>query len=120
MIILGIHDGHNSGATLIKDGKILYSILEERITRVKNEVGHPTNSINEIFSLSNLSFDNIDYVAYSTKFMHTKEHLKNMLDWYNVGQEDQLRDKLQVNDYLKTIFDKRRNERIEQIENKIL
>ena len=38
--------------------------------------------------------------------MHTKEHLKNMLDWYNVGQEDQLRDKLQVNDYLKTIFDK--------------
>ena len=34
-----------------------------------------------------------------------------MLDWYNVGHEDQLRDKLQVNDYLKTIFDKRRNEK---------
>tara|TARA_B100000941_G_scaffold286938_1_gene261297 strand:+ start:6234 stop:7967 length:1734 start_codon:yes stop_codon:yes gene_type:complete len=117
MTILGIHDGHNSGATLIKDGKILYSILEERITRVKNEIGYPINSINEIFSLSNLSFNKIDCVAYSTKFMHTKEHLKNMLDWYNVGHEDQLRDKLQVNDYLKTIFDKRRNERIEQIEN---
>ena len=104
MTILGIHDGHNSGATLIKDGKILYSILEERITRVKNEIGYPINSINEIFSLSNLSFNKIDCVAYSTKFMHTKEHLKNMLDWYNVGHEDQLRDKLQVNDYLKTIF----------------
>ena len=60
MTILGIHDGHNSGATLIKDGKILYSILEERITRVKNEIGYPINSINEIFSLSNLSFNKID------------------------------------------------------------
>ena len=35
MIILGIHDGHNSGATIIKDGEILASVLEERLTRKK-------------------------------------------------------------------------------------
>ena len=32
MIILGIHDGHNCGASLCHNGKIVYSILEERIT----------------------------------------------------------------------------------------
>ena len=37
MYILGIHDGHNCGATIVKDGKVCVSILEERITRKKNE-----------------------------------------------------------------------------------
>ena len=45
MIILGIHDGHNSGATIVKDGKILASVLEERLTRKKNESGFPKKSI---------------------------------------------------------------------------
>ena len=31
--ILGIHDGHNCGATLTRDGVIVASISEERITR---------------------------------------------------------------------------------------
>ena len=39
MIILGIHDGHNSGATLLEEGKIIASICEERLTRNKNEIG---------------------------------------------------------------------------------
>ena len=45
MIILGIHDGHNCGASLCHDGKIVYSLLEERLTRKKNDVGFPKNSI---------------------------------------------------------------------------
>ena len=35
MIILGIHDGHNSGATIVKNGQIIASVLEERLTRKK-------------------------------------------------------------------------------------
>ena len=54
MTILGIHDGHNSGATLIKDGKILYSILEERITRVKNEIGSIFRGMNLGFAKSKI------------------------------------------------------------------
>ncbi len=38
MKILGIHDGHNSGATLLEDGKIIASIPEGRLSRIKNEV----------------------------------------------------------------------------------
>ena len=33
--ILGIHDGHNCGATILQDGHIKYSISEERLTRKK-------------------------------------------------------------------------------------
>ena len=39
MIILGIYDGHNSGATLVKNGKILKSVEEERFSRKKNHDG---------------------------------------------------------------------------------
>ena len=35
MLILGIHDGHNSSACLVKDGVLLASVQEERITRKK-------------------------------------------------------------------------------------
>ena len=41
MIILGIHDGHNCGASLFKNGTLLIAISEERITRNKNEYGYP-------------------------------------------------------------------------------
>ena len=50
--ILGIHDGHNSSASLSKNGKIISSVLEERLTRNKNEVGYPQKAIEEvIFSI---------------------------------------------------------------------
>ena len=47
MYILGIHDGHNCGAALINEGKVVTSISEERLTRKKNEVGYPRLSIEE-------------------------------------------------------------------------
>lgn len=39
--ILGIHDGHDCGATLTRNGEIVASVCEERTTRRKNEVGYP-------------------------------------------------------------------------------
>ena len=39
--ILGVHDGHNCGATVVFDGRVLCSVLEAAITRRKNEVGYP-------------------------------------------------------------------------------
>ena len=40
MIILGIHDGHNCGASLLRNGEIIASVSEERLNRKKNEVGY--------------------------------------------------------------------------------
>jgi|TARA_A100001015_G_scaffold105346_1_gene116865 carbamoyltransferase len=119
MIILGIHDGHNSGATLLKNGVIVSSILEERITRTKNEVGYPENSINEVLKISNVKKEEIDFVCYSSNFMHSKDHLQNISDWYNVGVDDQRRDKLQDSSYKKVVFEQRKTERINQVVNQL-
>ena len=56
MIVLGIHDGHNSGCAIFKNGKLICALSEERVTRKKNEYGFPFNSINFClkFSKSNL------------------------------------------------------------------
>ncbi|HID47197.1 MAG TPA: hypothetical protein EYP47_00595 [Methanococcaceae archaeon] len=47
-MILGIHDGHNSSASLISDRGIEYAISEERFTRRKNERGFPSKAVDYI------------------------------------------------------------------------
>ena len=113
--ILGVHDGHNSGATLLQDGEITFSISEERLTRIKNEIGYPKNSIHEVLKLSKLNAKELDKVVYSSNFMHTASHLKNASEWYKAGKSDLLRDSKMESSYLKAVFDKRKNERINQI-----
>ena len=113
MIVLGIHDGHNASATILKDGKILSSIQEERLTRKKNEVGFPIKAIQESLKITNIKKKDIDYLVYSSKFMHDKKYLKNPLDWYKIGFKDQIEDGKKPKYYKKIIFDKRKQERIQ-------
>ncbi len=37
IIVLGIHDGHNAGACLLRNGSIVAAISEERLFRVLEE-----------------------------------------------------------------------------------
>lgn len=113
MIVLGVHDGHNASATILKDGKILSSIQEERLTRKKNEVGFPIKAIRESLNILNLTKRDIDHLVYSSKFMHDKKYLQNPLDWYKIGLQDQIDDEKKPKYYKKIIFDKRKQERVE-------
>ena len=54
MYILGVWDGHDSGAALVRDGKIIFASNEERYTRRKLEVRFPYNAINAALALINL------------------------------------------------------------------
>lgn len=67
MIILGIHDGHNATAALLKNGKVVACASEERFTRLKNDVGHPKLAIDYVLQASNVLPDQIDMVALATK-----------------------------------------------------
>lgn len=67
MIILGIHDGHNASAALIKDGKLICALAEERFSRIKNHFGYPSNAIKEILNFAGLKKDDIERVAMSSK-----------------------------------------------------
>jgi carbamoyltransferase len=115
MLILGLHDGHNSGATLLQDGIILASVSEERLTRVKNEVGYPRKSIDEVLRLGGFSPSDVTAVVYASNFMHSADHLRKAAEWYDAGEEEQRLDSARSPSYLKSVFDSRRRERIDQV-----
>jgi carbamoyltransferase len=64
--ILGIWDGHDSGAALLQDGRVRAAINEERLTRRKLEIAFPARSIAACLAQAGLSPDRVHVVAAST------------------------------------------------------
>ncbi len=58
MAVLGVHDAHDCGASLVGDGRVISAVNEERFTKKKNDVGFPVNSIGYL-----KQFDDVDAVA---------------------------------------------------------
>ena len=63
MYTIGIHYGHDSNISLIDEGKCIFAISEERLTRVKFDNRWPKESINYIFKKFKLNSENIAAVA---------------------------------------------------------
>jgi carbamoyltransferase len=63
MIVLGVHEGHDSGAALVKDTKILAAVNEERLVREKLYVGVPKESIKRVMEIAGVPPEKIDKVA---------------------------------------------------------
>ena len=68
MVILGIHDGHDSSVALSKDGEIVYASQEERFTNLKGDYGFPKNAIKDCLKSTNTKVKDIDQVALASKF----------------------------------------------------
>jgi len=66
MYILGIWDGHDSGAAIVRENKILVAINEERISRRKLDITFPEKSIQACLEYLGLSPPDITYIAIST------------------------------------------------------
>lgn len=113
LYILGIHDGHNCGATLTCDGAVVASVSEERLTRKKNEVGYPKHSIDDVLRIAGISAARLHKVVYASLFMHGRQYLTELGPWYRVGLEHQKNDNSRPQGYQKLIFDQRRQERID-------
>lgn len=76
-IILGIHPGHDSGAALIKDGKILAAVDEERFRRQKFwGGGYPKNSVKWILDYTKIGIKKIDAIALPSKKFTKLELIK--------------------------------------------
>jgi len=58
--ILGITRGHNAGVCLLKDGKIIFSLEEERLSRLKYD-GSPFATMSKVLEYT----DTLDYIAIS-------------------------------------------------------
>lgn len=64
MNILGITNGETSSACLIKNGKLVAAVSEERFSRIKQDNSWPTQSINYVLKSNGLNLKKIDKVAY--------------------------------------------------------
>ena len=66
MNVLGLWDGHDSGAALLCDGRVVAAINEERLSRRKLEVAFPHRSIRACLDLARLDPAAVHVVAVST------------------------------------------------------
>jgi len=64
--VLGIWDGHDSGAALVQGDRVLAAINEERLTRRKLEIRFPDLSIKACLQMAGLAPADIKTVAVST------------------------------------------------------
>ncbi|MDE1851925.1 MAG: hypothetical protein KGH69_04540 [Candidatus Micrarchaeota archaeon] len=66
MYILGVWDGHDSGAALIEDGRIVFAANEERYTKRKLEVKFPYNSIINALEYAKIRPSDVGVIAFPT------------------------------------------------------
>ena len=91
--IAGIARGHNAGVCLLKDGKIVFSIEEERLSRYKYD-GGPLASMVKILDYT----DKIDYLVIS----HTQGHDEPINDYVRQDVYSALARKLRLIDDIDT------------------
>jgi carbamoyltransferase len=66
--ILGVHIGHDSSVALVRDGKLIADVAEERFTRIKHYSGVPYKSLEYCLREGGISIDDVDVVAVPSKF----------------------------------------------------
>ena len=64
-IILGMSASHDTGAVVLRDGRLVAAINEERLTRVKQAVGAPLQSVPAVLACAGVSASEVDAVALS-------------------------------------------------------
>ena len=67
MICLGLnYYGHNSSCTFVKNGKIVFALEEERISRIKNDGSIPILSIKKGLKYLGIKIQDVDLVIAAT------------------------------------------------------
>lgn len=84
MYILGISCYyHDASATLLKNGKVVAAVEEERFTRIKHDNSFPKNSIEYCLKKANISIDEVSYIAFYEKpFLKFERLLYQHLEYY--------------------------------------
>jgi len=68
MIILGINFSHDAACTLIRDGRIIGSIEEEKTSRIKQDMGWPKTAVERLLKEHNLNPSEVGIVAFGSNF----------------------------------------------------
>jgi len=70
MQILGIGDHVSCGSALVRDGKVIAAINDERLVREKMVFGVPRESIKMILKTHGISPHEVDAIAVATENQH--------------------------------------------------
>ncbi|RJP28132.1 MAG: carbamoyltransferase [Candidatus Omnitrophota bacterium] len=88
MLILGINAYHpDSSACILKDGKLIAAVEEERFLRIKHWAGFPFESIKYCLNSAEAGLQDIDHIAVSRDPMAKAVNkalfvLKNRINWH--------------------------------------
>lgn len=92
--VLSIHMGHDSSCCLVRDGKIVASVAEERFTRTKHYSFFPTRSVKYCLEAGKVGINDIDLIVNPEiarpSEMNVFLHLKNQPLFYSnsIDQEN--------------------------------
>lgn len=69
MYILGVYNGHNATAVLLKSGKVIACASEERFNNIKNFVGFPKKAIDYCLQNAGIASSDLDLITIPTQIM---------------------------------------------------
>ncbi|MBM3231759.1 hypothetical protein FJZ21_00040 [Candidatus Pacearchaeota archaeon] len=84
MFVLGLNIGHNSTACLLKDGKIITCVSEERFSRIKNHAGIPFAGIDYILKSNGLEIKDLATIVLDDHYpiINDPKFVKQFLESY--------------------------------------
>lgn len=82
MKIVGVHDGHNSAACLLRDGRVVAALQEERVLREKNYAGFPTLAFEWVLKDAGIALGDVDAVAVSSRDMQDQNTRDSRMELY--------------------------------------
>jgi len=85
VIVLGICDSHEAHACIVKDGKLLAAIAEERLSGLKSDMGYPRRAIDRVFEITGIAPEEIDIVAYAGRMGTPLQRLYKLNATFNVS-----------------------------------
>ncbi len=81
MYILGLNIGHDATATLLKDGRIVAAVAEERVSRIKFHFGFPYGAIKECIRIAGIEGKDITSVvlAFENDILRSPFHYTDLI-----------------------------------------
>ena len=85
MLILGINEGIDASIVLCKDGRVVFAVQEERLSREKGSIGFPSQAVMHCLKTYGLDARAIDYVCFSNLGSPASETREDLLNYYARG-----------------------------------
>ena len=67
--ILGLYDGHDSGAAIVRDGAVLAAVSEERLRKVKHYAGIPNQSVECVLKTAGVDPSEVNAIALAGRWL---------------------------------------------------